>query len=411
MYDIRHTHYSEKREHAMRACVIHHCYKSVQRKGHSFSSTGEGADSKQGSGVQCLYGSNLKAQPNMMTTRRMQTILIPLLIASSHASAFLNPPSVVARSNSYLTSSRFVNFESSAASQAGAGDASVDMNKYNLPIDQIIEEWTAKIVAKSANTEGGIKLFAKNDRDILVDTVEARFPRIPGSGLGVLLHEIAGGREDNIGITLVSGLIEDGPAANSGILQGDSIVKVTVVVKQQEIGSGLADVETQYSVSTECLGYDATVEAILSLPPPQTDDETIVVTVKRLRRKPKVRVKLQYPPSQNEPDITLELFSGEVLRQAMLVRGVKLNDPLAKRFDDKGVGNCGASGLCTTCAVSVLQGGELLNPMRNQERQMMASNPRWRLACKAVVGFGMQEGNMTIRVNPRQWSDFVENEY
>jgi hypothetical protein len=55
--------------------------------------------------------------------------------------------------------------------------------------------------------------------------------------------------------------------------------------------------------------------------------------------------------------------------------------------------------------------GELLNPMRNQERQMMASNPRWRLACKAVVGFGMQEGEMTVRVNPRQWDDFVEPEY
>ena len=61
----------------------------------------------------------------------------------------------------------------------------------------------------------------------------------------------------------------------------------------------------------------------------------------------------------------MEVISGEVLRQAMLVRGVKLNEPLAKRFDDKGVGNCRATGLlCTTCAVSVLQGGELLNPMR-----------------------------------------------
>ena len=353
-----------------------------------------------------MKSSDLTMKPNMMIT-----ILISSLVVSAHISAFLRPPSIVARTRTCRTSSRFVNFESSAASQAGAGLASVDMNEYNLPIERVVEEWTAKMVAKSANTEGGVKLFARNDREILVDTVQATFSRTPGSGLGVMLQEIAGGREDSIGITLVSGVVEDGPAANSGILPGDSIVKVTVVAKQQEMGSGLADVETQYSVSTECLGYDAAVAAILSLPPPQTEDETIVVSVKRLRRKPKVQVKLQYPPSQNEPDTTLEVFSGEVLRQAMLVRGVKLNDPLAKRFDDKGVGNCGASGLCTTCAVSVLQGGELLNPMRNQERQMMASNPRWRLACKAVVGFGMQEGNMTIRVNPRQWSDFVEREY
>ena len=357
-----------------------------------------------------MKGTDWNMKPNMIMTR-MPTTLILVLVVSAHISAFLRLPSVVTRTRTCFESSRFVNFESSAASQAGAGAATVDMNKYNIPIDRIVEEWTAKIVAKSANTEGGIKLFARNDREILVDTVQTSFPRKPDSGLGVMLQEIAGGREDNIGITLVSGIIEDGPAAISGILPGDSIVKVTVVAKQQDMKSGLIDVETQYSVSTECLGYDATVSAILSLPPPLRDDETIIVTVKRLRRKPKVRVKLQYPPSQNEPDTTLEIFSGEVLRQAMLVRGVKLNDPLAKRFDDKVEGNCGARGLCTTCAVSVLQGGELLNPMRDQERQMMASNPRWRLACKAVVGFGMQEGNMTIRVNPRQWSDFVEREY
>ena len=304
-----------------------------------------------------------------------------------------------------------MNFESSAASQAGTGLATVDMNQYNLPIEQILEEWTAKIVAKSANTEGGIKLFAKNEREILVDTVQVSFTRKVEAGLGLLLQEVAGGRDDGLGITLVSSIVEDGPAASSGILIGDSIIKVTVVKRQQVQGAGMTDVETQVSVATECLGYDATVEAILSLPPAQTDDETLVITVKRLRRKPKVRVKLQYPPSQNEPDTTLEIFSGEILRQAMLVRGVKLNDPLVKRFDNKSGGNCGANGLCTTCAVSVLKGGELLNPMRNQERQMMASNPRWRLACKAVVGFGMQEGDMTVRVNPRQWDDFVEPEY
>ena len=88
----------------------------------------------------------------------------------------------------------------------------------------------------------------------------------------------------------------------------------------------------------------------------RSDDEIYIVTVKRLRRKPKVTVKLQYPPSQGEPDKVLELFSGEILRQAMLVRGVRLNDPLAERFDDKLSGNCGANGLCTTCAVSVLRG-------------------------------------------------------
>mmetsp|Transcript_28344 Transcript_28344/g.57963 ORF Transcript_28344/g.57963 Transcript_28344/m.57963 type:complete len:88 (+) Transcript_28344:324-587(+) len=87
----------------------------------------------------------------------------------------------------------------------------------------------------------------------------------------------------------------------------------------------------------------------------------------------------------------------------MLVRGVKLNDPLAKRFDTKSEGNCGAGGLCRTCAVSVLRGGELLSPQKTAEAQMLGDEPRWRLACKAFVGYGMTEGEVTVAVNPRQW--------
>jgi ferredoxin len=95
--------------------------------------------------------------------------------------------------------------------------------------------------------------------------------------------------------------------------------------------------------------------------------------------------------------------AGENLRQGMLVRGVKLNDPLAKRFDTKSGGNCGAGGLCRTCSVCVMDGAELLNDQRIAEKQMLADSPRWRLACKAIVGHGMREGEMTVRVNPKQW--------
>jgi len=80
-----------------------------------------------------------------------------------------------------------------------------------------------------------------------------------------------------------------------------------------------------------------------------------------------------------------------------------LNDELAKRFDTKSGGNCGGSALCRTCSVSVLNGGDLLNPQRVAEKQMLQDTPRWRLACKAIVGYGMKEGDMTIRVNTQQW--------
>ncbi len=61
------------------------------------------------------------------------------------------------------------------------------------------------------------------------------------------------------------------------------------------------------------------------------------------------------------------------------------------------------TGLCRTCSVVVQSGMDLLNPQRLSEKQMLADAPRWRLACKAIVGYGMKEGEMTIRVNPNQW--------
>jgi hypothetical protein len=64
----------------------------------------------------------------------------------------------------------------------------------------------------------------------------------------------------------------------------------------------------------------------------------------------------------------IELFAGENLRQGMLVCGVKINDPLALRFDTKNGGNCGAGGLCRTCAILVVRDGDLLNTQRVAEK-------------------------------------------
>jgi ferredoxin len=298
--------------------------------------------------------------------------------------------------------------ESSAHKFSGAGPVQVDMNDYNLEtIEAIAEEWTAVFQPATAMQEEGVYLRPRNTKEIMADTLKMSFPRKPDAGLGLELLELAGGREDNLGITIVSGLVERGCAENSGILPGDSIIKVEVIREKQEEGRdavGLQENQESFAVSTECLGYDATVEAITSLPPvSHVDSEMFVLTVKRLRRKPKVKLNLQYPPDLGEENLTLELFSGENLRRAMLVRGVKLNDPLASRFDSGGTGDCGAEGTCATCAVAVIAGQDLLSPPATQEVQIFKKNPRWRMACKAVVGYGMKEGVLTVRVNPRQW--------
>ncbi len=167
--------------------------------------------------------------------------------------------------------------------------------------------------------------------------------------------------------------------------------------------------EERIDISTECLGYDATVAALSSLPPPESPDETVLVAVKRVRRQPRVNVTLRYPPAANEPDATLELFAGEKRRRAMLTRGIKLNGPLARRFDSGGRGDCGADGTCATCVVGISSSSSssssLLSPMKDTERQMMKDSPGWRMACKVVVGYGMREGDLVVRVNPRQWQD------
>lgn len=216
--------------------------------------------------------------------------------------------------------------------------ALVDLDQYNLSLDEIAQEWTATISAETAMMNAGAKLAAKS-LEIFVDTVKVSFPRKPQQGLGLELLEMAGGREDGLGIVVVSGIVKGGSADGSGVLEGDAIAQVAIRnVKAFANDDGFEEMQEEASVETECLGYDATVEAIGSLPAMESEDEVIVLTLKRLRRKPKVTLKLQYPPSQNEPDTTIELFSGENLRRAMLTRGVKLNDPLSRRFDSGGIG-------------------------------------------------------------------------
>lgn len=218
----------------------------------------------------------------------------------------------------------------------------------------------------------------------------------------MILIEIAGGREDGVGITIIEEILEGGNAENSGIVPGDSIVALTINKSSSE---GMVVDQERIDVSTECLAYDPTIEAITSLPPPTSPDDEIILTVKRIRRQPKVNIKLQYPPEMDEPDATIELFAGENLRRAMLTRGIKLNDALSQRFDSGGTGDCGADGTCATCVVSITKGMELLSPTKSQEAQILSKKPKWRMACKTVVGYGMTEGDMTIQVNPRRWAD------
>lgn len=297
------------------------------------------------------------------------------------------------------------------------------LKNYNLPQSELVDGWSARIVtrtAKSLEETMDIELFPKNEKEHFVDTVTVEIPLLLDegmTGLGIELLEIKGGRDDGLGVVIVSGLVQGGNAeracAVSGersetIMYGDSIVSADLLLQRR---SSKGDETAVISIQTECLGYDAMMNQLVGLLSSlENQDErinsaTIVLTLKRLRRKPRINIKLEYPPSQNLPPEIITLQPGDNLRMAMLQRGVKLNDPLAQRYDGKptGSGNCGSGGLCRTCAVSITRGGELLSPAKANEKKMMEDTPRWRLACKSWVGYGMKEGDIVIQVNPRQW--------
>lgn len=358
-----------------------------------------------------------------MKNNKLNIHILLLIAAVGEAAAFMSSSSAAAAaaagllkkkhqpssSSSFLKSSSSNDNQSQDLFYAAAGRPVVNMDQYNIPMDQILEQWSALLTAGSAMQAEGVYLNVKNDKELFADSLTFTVKR--EGGLGLLLTEIAGGREDGLGITIVEDIIKGGNADNTGILPGDSIISLTISQSgsggQEETSTSssmmMESTENRISVSTECLGYDATVDVLTSLPPPSTSQEVVELRVKRIRRKPKVFVKLQYPPEEEIPDTTIELFSGENLRRAMLTRGVKLNDALSRRFDSGGTGDCGADGTCATCVVGVTKGMELLSPMKNQEEQILVNKPRWRMACKAIVGYGMAEGELTLQVNPKRW--------
>lgn len=325
-------------------------------------------------------------------------ILAILSLLNPGADAFLSPQT--AKANHHHGSSTILHAQLQSSYYSAAGAPSVDMDQYNLPLERSINEWTAVVQTETSMQSAGIYLRAKDeDKKLFVDTLQYSIQR--EGGLGLLLTEIAGGRGDGVGITIIEEVLAGGNAEKSGIVAGDSIVALSISNSNDE--DGMDTKEELFGIATECMGYDATIDALTSLPPPISPSDTITITVKRIRKQPKINVKLQYPPYQNEPDVSIELFAGENLRRAMLTRGIKLNDKFAVRFDSGGSGDCGSDGTCATCVVGVTKGMEMLSPMGQQEGQILKEKPRWRMACKAVVGYGMMEGDMTLQVSPRQW--------
>ena len=200
--------------------------------------------------------------------------------------------------------------------------------------------------------------------------VYVEIPRTAESpGLGVLLEQFGTLDAENGGLTLVAGLVEGGNAANAGVdlLPGDSIVKAG-------------------TTRVECLDYDATVDALMALPPAPAPAGLMV---KRLVKVPFVNIKVMFPRDEGKADVTFKMRRGASLRAELLRNRVEM--PTC--CEDM---NC----LCN-CAVQVRKGAAVLEPPSTQEAQMIKKEPYWRLTCRACVARDAEDGSeLVIRVRP-----------
>jgi len=188
-------------------------------------------------------------------------------------------------------------------------------------------------------------------------------------GLGVLLEQFGTLDSKDGGLTLVAGLVEGGNAAAAGVdlLPGDSIVKAG-------------------GTRVECLDYDATVDALMALPPAPAPAGLMV---KRLVKVPFVNMRVMFPREENQKDVTFKMRRGASLRAELLRNRVEM--PTC--CEDM---NC----LCN-CAVQVRKGAAVLEPPSTQEAQMIKKEPYWRLTCRACVARDAADGSeLVVRVRP-----------
>lgn len=225
--------------------------------------------------------------------------------------------------------------------------------------------------------------------------VRLTVPRTAGPSLGLLLEEIAA--SDEAGIVAVEGLVEsgNGELASAPIEPGDALVSAA------EAG------RPETAVSLEGLAYDGVIERLVAL----DSNVGVEFVFKRLVRMPRAAVRIQFPESEGREEEVIYLQPGANLRRTMLASGIKLNDPLARRFDaGVGTGDCGGEGTCCTCVFEVASGGKLLSPQGTQEAQILKRFPRWRLACKATLDPLERDEELVIKVTPRAFDGFYGDE-
>jgi hypothetical protein len=263
----------------------------------------------------------------------------------------------------------FVSSSSSSLTSAVA----IDPNTYNVDLETAVDLITCSVQpVESLMRAAGIPFIDVKSKDYFVDDIDLVVSRV--GGMGLELMELAGGRDDGFGITVITKV--SGNALQAGFFPGDSIAAVTVTSSLSSSAT-LDQTMTVVQESTrvagcECLDFDRTMDCLVNFP--DESDTQVILSVKRIRRWPKIKVIVEYPPTQvaegADNKVELELFAGENLRRALLNRGIVLEDPLSRKCDF-----CG-----TKCTVNVTKGMKLLSPRGMTEAKIMANNPTCRVS-------------------------------
>ncbi|KAJ8603214.1 hypothetical protein CTAYLR_003835 [Chrysophaeum taylorii] len=208
-------------------------------------------------------------------------------------------------------------------------------------------------------SESGKSMFNVVDPAFEVDTIN--FVVVKNPGLGILLEEVANNGE--LGVVVVAGVVEGGPAEDSPLKPGDVISKVNG-----------RDVEAKT--------YDDLVSVLVEATSP------VEFVAKRLVKRYKALVEVDGEK--------YEFFGGENLRRGLIARKLPGND--------KTLGpNCGGDAQCFTCAVEVIDGADVLTAPKPPETIVFKDRPTWRLGCQASIREdAASSGPLTIALYPNR---------
>jgi hypothetical protein len=157
-------------------------------------------------------------------------------------------------------------------------NSAVDPDVFNVDAEKAADLWTVSVSAENRlDREAGVPFLDSKSKDYYVDEIRMVVSR--DGGMGIELLELAGGRDDDYGLTIVSGV--SGNAEKAGIIPGDSIMGVEINKVSLKDGSNTKVEESREMFDCECKNFDTTIGLLGSFPP---EIESLVLNIKRKRR-------------------------------------------------------------------------------------------------------------------------------